>query len=49
VAEVRARQDYYQIDWPVTSRNQAVGVYCEEVLVCYAPFAIGVINNIANA
>jgi hypothetical protein len=49
VAEIRARQDYYQIDWPVTSRNQAVGVYCEEVLVCYAPFAIGVINNIANA
>ncbi len=49
VAEIRARQDYYQIDWPVTSRNQAVGVYCEEVLVCYAPFAIGIINNIANA
>ena len=48
VAEVRARQDYYQIDWPVTSRNQAVGVYCEEVLVVYAPFAIGIINNIAN-
>jgi hypothetical protein len=48
VAEIRARQDYYQIDWPVTSRQQAVGVYCEEVLVCYAPFAIGVINNIAN-
>lgn len=49
VAEVRARQDYYQIDWPVTSRNQAVGVYCEEVLVCYAPFAIGIISNIANS
>jgi hypothetical protein len=48
VAEIRARQDYYQIDWPVTSRQQQVGVYCEEVFVCYAPFAIGVINNIAN-
>lgn len=48
VAEIRARQDYYQIDWPVTSRQQQVGVYCEEVLVCYAPFAIGVITNIAN-
>ncbi len=48
VAEIRARQDYYQIDWPVTSRQQAVGVYCEEVLVVYAPFAIGIINNIAN-
>ena len=49
VAEIRARQDYYQIDWPVTSRQQAVGVYCEEVLVVYAPFAIGIINNIANS
>lgn len=48
VAEIRARQDYYQIDWPVTSRQQQVGVYCEEVLVVYAPFAIGIINNIAN-
>jgi len=48
VAEIRARQDYYQIDWPVTSRQQAVGVYCEEVLVCYAPFAIGIITNIGN-
>lgn len=48
VAEIRARQDYYQIDWPVTSRQQQVGVYAEEVLVVYAPFAIGVINNIAN-
>jgi hypothetical protein len=48
VAEVRARQDYYQIDWPVTTRKQSVGVYCEEVLVCYAPFAIGIITNIGN-
>jgi hypothetical protein len=48
VAEIRARQDYYQIDWPVTSRQQQVGVYCEEVLVVYAPFALGVITNIAN-
>jgi len=48
VAEIRARQDYYQIDWPVTSRQQQVGVYAEEVLVCYAPFAIGIISNIAN-
>lgn len=48
VAEIRARQDYYQIDWPVTSRQQQVGVYAEEVLVVYAPFAIGMITNIAN-
>lgn len=48
VAEVKVRQDYYQIDWPVVTREQGVGVYCEEVLAVYAPFAMGVINNVAN-
>jgi hypothetical protein len=48
VAEVKTRQDYYQIDWPITTRQRQVGVYMEEVLAIYAPFAMGVINNIAN-
>jgi hypothetical protein len=48
VAEVKARQDYYQIDWPVVTRQRQVGVYAEEVLVVYAPFAMGVITNIGN-
>ncbi len=49
VAEVKTRADYYQIDWPLRTRAQEVGVYAEEVLAVYAPFAMGVINNIANA
>lgn len=49
VAEVHTRADYYQIDWPLRTRAQEVGVYAEEVLAVYAPFALGVITNIANA
>jgi hypothetical protein len=47
VAEVKCRQDYYAIDWPITRRQRQKGVYCEEVLAVYAPFAMGVISNIA--
>lgn len=48
VAEVKTRQDYYQIDWPVRTRKYETGVYAESVLAIYAPFALGVITNIAN-
>jgi len=47
-AELKTRQDYYQIDWPLVTRQRQVGVYAEEVLAVYAPFAMGVIYNIAN-
>ncbi|MDR3508425.1 MAG: hypothetical protein P4L64_11055 [Caulobacteraceae bacterium] len=47
VAEVRVRRDYYQVDWPVTTRSQMVGVYAEETLAVYAPFAMAAITNIA--
>jgi hypothetical protein len=45
---VRCRRDYYQIEWPVVSRQYVYGVYADEVLVCRAPFALGVIANVAN-
>ncbi|KAA0686015.1 hypothetical protein DTW90_34580 [Neorhizobium sp. P12A] len=48
VAEIKTRQDFYQIDWPIVTRQRQVGVYVEEVLALYAPFAIGIITNIAN-
>jgi hypothetical protein len=48
VAEIKTRQDYYQINWPIVTRQQQVGVYAEEVLAIYAPFAVGVITNIGN-
>ncbi len=48
VAEVKTRQDYYQLDWPIVTRQRQVGVYAEEVLAVYAPFAMGVLANIGN-
>jgi hypothetical protein len=48
VAEVKTRQDYYEIVWPLVTRQRQVGVYAEEVLAVYAPFAMGVITNIGN-
>lgn len=48
VAQVQCRRDYYQIPWPIVTRANATGVYAEEVLKVYAPFALGTITNIAN-
>lgn len=48
VVEVKTRQDYYQINWPLRTRAQEVGVYAEEVLAVYAAFGVGLIQNIAN-
>lgn len=49
VAEIKCRQDYYQVDWPVRTRKYETGVYSENVLAVYCPFAMGVITNITNA
>lgn len=48
VAEVLCRRDYHRIDWPLKTRKREYGVYAEEVLAIYAPFAVGILNNIAN-
>jgi len=47
VAQVECRRDYYQIPWPIVTRANATGVYSEEVLKVYAPFALGAITNIS--
>jgi hypothetical protein len=47
VAEIKTRRDYYQIDWPITTRAQMAGVYAEETLAVYAPFSFGVLANIS--
>jgi hypothetical protein len=44
---MQLRRDYYRIDWPLRTRRREYGVYCEETLVPYAPFACGLITNIA--
>lgn len=46
--QVKTRRDYYQIEWPLRTRKYEYGVYADEVLQCYAPFAFGVRTNIGN-
>jgi hypothetical protein len=48
IAQVKTRQEYYQLEWPVTKRRYEYGVYADEVLQVYAPFALGVRTNIGN-
>jgi hypothetical protein len=48
VFQIRARQDYYQIQWPLKSRKWESGVYADEVLQHYFPPSMAVITNIGN-
>jgi hypothetical protein len=48
VLQVRCRQDYYQIEWPLRARRYESGVYADEVLQCYFPPAFCAISNIGN-
>lgn len=48
VYQIRARQDYYQIEWPLRARRYESGVYADEVLQHYFPPSMGVISNIGN-
>lgn len=47
ILQVKCRQDYYQIEWPLRTRKYEFGVYTDEVLQCYFPPAYGLILNIA--
>lgn len=48
VRQVRTRQDYYQIEWPLRTRRYEYGVYADEVLQHFFPPSIGLITNIGN-
>ena len=48
VLRILARQDYYQIEWPLKTRKYEYGVYVDEVLQNYFPPAFGMISNIGN-
>jgi hypothetical protein len=47
VAEVLTRKDYYTEVWAKVTRRQDYGIYCQSALAIYAPFAVGVLTNIA--
>ena len=46
VIQVKTRRDYYQIEWPMIDRTYQYGVYADELLQIYAPFAFGVRDSI---
>jgi len=48
ILQMRMRRDYYQIEWPQTTRKYQYGVYEDGVLQNYFPPSQGVISNIAN-
>jgi hypothetical protein len=48
VIQIRTRQDYYQIEWPLRSRRYEYGIYVDEVLQHYFPPSMAMITNIGN-
>ena len=46
VVQVRTRQEYYQIEWPLRTRKYEYGVYADEVLQHYFPPSMAVITGI---
>jgi hypothetical protein len=46
--QIRCRQDYYQIEWPLRSRRYEYGVYADETLQHYFPASMATISNIGN-
>lgn len=48
VVQIRTRQDYYQIEWPLRTRKYEYGIYADEVLQNYFPPSMAVITNVGN-
>lgn len=46
VMQVKCRQDYYQIEWPLVSRKYQYGVYADEVLQHYFPPSMALLTGI---
>lgn len=48
VWQIKTRQDYFSIDWPITTRQYDFGVYADEVLQGFFPAANGVLTDVAE-
>lgn len=47
IAEIIVRKDWNVEDWTRVTRAKEMGVYAQEALAIYAPFATGLLTNIA--
>lgn len=45
-ARIKARREYYSVAWPVTTRQRQYGVYVDEVLEHYVPFALALMQDV---
>jgi hypothetical protein len=45
---IKARREFYQTLWPQTTRTRFTGVYVDELLEVYTPFALAVLSGIGN-
>ena len=48
ICQIKARRDYYQIEWPLRTRRYEYGVYADELLQHYFPPSLGLLRNIAT-
>ena len=48
VAEMHIREEWRDIEWPLVTRSYQHGIYVQEVLAVYAPFAMAVLSGIGN-
>lgn len=49
VMQVRTRQEYYQIEWPLRTRKYEYGVYADEVFQHYFPPSMGQITCVGDS
>jgi len=48
ILQAKVRQGYYQIEWPLSTRQYQFGVYVDEAFENYFTPAFGIIQNIGN-
>lgn len=48
VAEMHVRKEWQDINWPLVTRSYQNGIYVEETLAVYAPFAMAVLKGIGD-
>lgn len=47
VAQILTRRDYFGLEWPQRTLAKEYGVYTDQCVAVYAPWAMGVLTNIA--
>ena len=46
---VRTLRDYFQVLWPATSPNWRNSIFAAEMVQCYTPYGLALVDNVANS